>query len=105
LNFIRLISQSADIRQTAAEYLPWLALSPLVAVLAFVGDGVFIGTTHVRELRNAMMASAGLFLACLFFAVDLLGNHGLWASFTVFMVARSGILLWRYPVIERAIQG
>src|SRR5690606_8365491 len=82
---------------TAVAYLPWTALYVLLSVAAFQLDGVFIGATRTREMRNAGLVSVAVFLLCAWPLAALFGNHGLWAAFVVFVVARALALLpyWR----------
>lgn len=99
--FIDWLTTAPEVRATARDYLPWVALAPLAAVLAFHLDGVFIGTTRTVELRNSMLLAVLCFLATLWLALVPLGNHGLWLAMIVFMVARSVLLGLRYPALER----
>ncbi len=101
--FIETMSSSEDVRQTAGRYLWWLVIGPLIGVWPFLGDGIFIGTTHVRELRNCMFVAAAVFLVCAYSSIDALGNHGLWASFTLFMIVRGVGLALYYPLIEEKL--
>ena len=101
--FIAAMSESAEVRDAAAEYLPWLILCPLLGIWAFLGDGIFIGTTHVRELRNCMFVAAGVFLVAAYGLLDPLGNHGLWVSFSLFMAVRGVLLGLLYPRIEAGL--
>jgi MATE family multidrug resistance protein len=73
-----------DVRSTAIALLPWVAVSPLIAVTAFHFDGVFIGTTRTAELRNSMFAAASLFGLVLWLTLDTLGNQGLWLAMISF---------------------
>lgn len=85
---IDLLTGIPEIRALARSYLPWLVLSPLVSVWAFLYDGVYVGATRPREMRLVMMAAAfGVFLPTWYLARGL-GNHGLWLAFTLFMAAR-----------------
>ncbi len=99
--FVALITTSPEVREMAAAYLPWLALAPLLCVWAFLFDGVFIGTTHIVEMRNAMLASTTLWAILLWLSFDLFGYHAVWLAMSVFMLARSGLLFLYYPRIER----
>jgi len=85
------------VRSSAIAYLPWTALYVLLSVAAFQLDGVFIGATRTREMRNAGLASVAVFLLCAWPLAAWFGNHGLWAAFVVFVVARALALLpyWR----------
>ncbi|WP_137974135.1 MATE family efflux transporter [Pseudomonas sp. F(2018)] len=85
--FIDLQSDIAEVRGAAYPYLPYLALLPLIAVWSYLLDGLFIGATRAREMRNAMLLSVvlGLLLGWL---LQGLGNHGLWLAFLCFMLMR-----------------
>ena len=86
--FIELQTDIPSVRETAFEYLPYLALLPLIAVWSYLLDGLFIGATRAREMRNAMVFSVLLALPVAW-ALHGFGNHGLWISFLLFMVLRS----------------
>ncbi|MFB0922170.1 MAG: MATE family efflux transporter, partial [Alphaproteobacteria bacterium] len=70
---------------------------------AYQLDGIFIGATRAREMRNAMLASVAVYTAAIFTLPELLGNHGLWASVMIFMVVRALTLLIFYPRVERML--
>ncbi len=89
---VALMTTSPEVRAEAARYLAWAALTPIAGVLAFQMDGVFIGATWSREMRNMMLASLAVYLAVLWTAAPLLGNHGLWLALLIFLGAR-GITL------------
>ncbi|TPW25805.1 MATE family efflux transporter [Pararhizobium mangrovi] len=85
---IRLMTTAPEVRAAAIAYLPWAALTPIAGVLAFEMDGVFVGATWSRDMRNMMLVSLGLFLAATLVSVPVLGNHGLWLFFNVFLGLR-----------------
>lgn len=86
--FIAMQTDMPDVRQTAQEYLPYLALLPVIAVWSYVLDGLFIGATKAREMRNAMLISVGLTLP-LALGLQSYANHGLWIALLVFMAIRA----------------
>ncbi|MFZ3202783.1 MAG: MATE family efflux transporter [Pseudomonas sp.] len=86
--FIQLQTDIAPVRALALDYLPYLALLPLLAVWSYLLDGLFIGATRAREMRNAMLQAVGLSLP-LAWLLQALGNHGLWLAFLGFMLLRS----------------
>jgi len=102
---IRALTTLPEVREAARAYLPWVVLSPLAAVLAFHLDGVFIGTTRTVELRNSMFVAVLCYLVAVWALLDPLGNHGLWLAMTLFMVARSLLLGFQYPRVERLAAG
>ncbi len=98
---IALLTGIDSVRADAAIYLPWVVLLPVVAVWCFQLDGVFIGATRGRDMRNATVLAALMYLVATVVLIPLWGNHGLWASLMVFMAAR-GVLLFRlYPRVVR----
>ncbi|HET9679623.1 MAG TPA: MATE family efflux transporter [Gammaproteobacteria bacterium] len=99
-NIINLLTDLPEVRAAAYTFLPWMILSPLISVWSFVYDGVFIGATWAREMRNAMLiATFGIFVPLAFWLVNVFGNHGLWFAFVAFLGARgltmAGWYQWR----------
>ena len=85
--FIGLQTDIPAVRETAITYLPYLAALPLVAVWSYLLDGLFIGATRAREMRNAMLLAVAISLP-LGWLLRALGNHGLWLAFLAFMLLR-----------------
>ena len=95
--FIELQSDIASVRAAAYDYLPYLALLPLLSVASYLLDGLFIGATRAREMRDAMLIAVGLSLP-LAWLLQGYGNHGLWLALLAFMLLRSltlGAFAWR----------
>jgi MATE family multidrug resistance protein len=95
--FINLQSDIASVRAVAYGYLPYLAALPLLSVSSYLLDGLFIGATRGREMRDAMLLAVGLSLPLAWLAKDA-GNHGLWLALLAFMLLRSltlGGFAWR----------
>jgi MATE family multidrug resistance protein len=100
-SLIDLMTASAEVRHGARDYLPFVVASPLLAVFAFGFDGVYIGATWAREMRNLMMLSLMIFLAA-WLSLRSFGNAGLWAAFLVHYAARGGLQALRYPAMLKA---
>jgi Na+-driven multidrug efflux pump len=90
---IAVITTAEEVRAAAALYLPWAAFAGLSGVLAFQMDGVFIGATWSRDMRNMMLASFLVFAAALFALAPAFGNDGLWAALHIFLLCRGLSLL------------
>lgn len=90
---IDLMTTEPTVRELARTYLPFAALTPLLGVLSFIMDGVFIGATWSRDMRNMMLLSLLLFLAAWWALMPIYGNMGLWIAFWIFLAVR-GISLW-----------
>jgi MATE family multidrug resistance protein len=98
---IDLMTASAEVRRIARDYLPFVLFAPLLGVYAFAFDGVYIGATWARDMRNLMLASLLIFLAA-WFLLRPYGNAGLWGALLVHYAARGGLEAWRYPALLRA---
>jgi putative MATE family efflux protein len=90
---IRLLTTSEEVRVAAETYLPWAAITGLTGALAFLMDGVFIGATWSRDMRNRMLMSFAGYLVALAVFVPTLGNHGLWLAMNAFLLFRGLFLV------------
>ena len=70
------------------RFLPWLVVSPLVSVWPFLYDGVYVGATRAREMRNIMLVSTVIVFLPAWYLLRGYGNHGLWLAFMLFMASR-----------------
>ena len=87
--FIRLISDQPGVAELARPYHLYMILIPVITFAAFLWDGIYIGATAAKEIRNTMIiASLLVFLPAWYVLTPLFGNHGLWIAFLLFMVAR-----------------
>lgn len=97
---INLMTTSEDVRRYARAFLVFVILAPLPGVFAFGFDGIYVGATWAREMRNLMLASLAIFLAS-WWALSGFGNTGLWIALLGFYVARGGLQGLRYPALLR----
>ena len=100
---VGLFTSIETVVMVALVYLPWMVASPLISIWSFQLDGIFIGTGHTREMRNAMIVSLIGYLVFLEWSLPTLGNHGLFLGLLVFMLLRAATLLFYYPGIEAAM--
>lgn len=98
--FIDMMTASTEIRRIARDYLPFVIFAPLLGVFAFAFDGIYIGATWARDMRNLMIASLAIFLTA-WFALRSFGNAGLWGALLVHYAARGGLEAARYPALLR----
>lgn len=94
--FIRSLTDLPQVREATLRYLPWMIASPLVSVWAFLYDGVFVGATRAREMRDIMLLSTFLIFMPAWYLLLPLGNDGLWLAFLLFMAARGLGMHWYY---------
>jgi len=102
--FIGWMTSIDHVYRAALDYLPWVALSPLVSVWSFQLDGIYIGTTFTREMRNGMVISLAAYLTAEWLLTPWWGNHGLWCALMVFFLVRAVTLYAWYPRIERRME-
>ena len=73
----------------SSKFLPWLLIMPLVSSVAFTWDGIYIGATATRAIRNSMLwAVVGFFLSYWIFR-NPYGVQSLWVGYMVHLVART----------------
>lgn len=89
---VSLLTSLNSLREMADRFLIWQVIMPLAGVWCYLLDGMFIGATRGREMRNGM-AIAALGYGLTLFTLPWLGNHGLWLAVMVFLLLR-GVTLW-----------
>ncbi len=102
---IDLMTTAPEVRVMAREFLPWMVAAPIMGVAAWMLDGIFIGATRTRDMRNMMAVSTVVYLAAALPLMAAFGAHGLWLALHVSFVARAVTLALRYPALERAAGG
>jgi MATE family multidrug resistance protein len=98
---IDVMTTSAEVRRIAREFLWLAAIAPVLGVFAFTYDGIFIGATWTRDMRNLMILSLLIYLAA-WALLRPFGNTGLWGALLVLYAARGGLQALRYPSLLRA---
>lgn len=102
-HLIAVMTSAPDIQAEAMTYLPWAALTAVSGFLAFQLDGVYIGATWSRDMRNTMALALISYLAISFAMLPTLGNHGLWLTFNIFLLARGLVMLAILPHRTRTL--
>lgn len=90
-DFLRLLTNNADVIDTSISYYYWVLAIPLAGFSAFLWDGIFIGATQTKKMLYSMLLSSALFFLLYFLLKDQLGNHALWLAFIGYLSFR-GIL-------------
>jgi len=94
--FILTISDIPAVVDYAQQHLLWIVALPLLACWCYLYDGVYVGLMQAHIMRNSMLiATFGCFFPVWWLLKDY-GNHGLWAAFSIFMLARGVTLAWHY---------
>ena len=101
---IDIMTASEEVRRGARDYLWLVTLAPVLGVFAFAYDGIYVGATWARDMRNLMVLSLLIFFGA-WLALRSFGNTGLWAALLVNYAARGGLQALRYPALLRASFG
>ncbi|MBT8474577.1 MAG: MATE family efflux transporter [Rhodobacteraceae bacterium] len=97
---IDIMTTAPEVQVEARNYLIYMVLAPLVGAAAWMFDGIFIGATRTRDMRNMMIVSSIIYALALVVLIPPFGNHGLWAALLISFIARGITLGSRYPALE-----
>jgi len=97
---IDMMTTAEPVRAAATVYLPYMVAAPVVGVAAWMLDGIFIGATRTRDMRNLMAISMAIYFAAAVPLMAVVGNHGLWLALLISFAARGVTLGLRYPALE-----
>ena len=86
---INLMSDIEEIRLLSSNYSIWLIIMPFIASFCYQFDGIFIGVSQTKELRNAMIFSVTSFLILSIILTKYYFNTGIWISLCIFMILRA----------------
>lgn len=87
-NIIALLTSQTEVQLAAHDYLIWLIAYPIIGTAAFIYDGIFIGITAGKAMRNTMLAATAIYLPAYYLLQPLFENHGLWLAFLLFIAMR-----------------
>ena len=99
-SIIDIMTTAPEVQTTARHYLPYMVAAPIVGVASWMFDGIFIGATRTRDMRNMMVVSAIVYFAAVIPLMWMFGNHGLWIGLLLSFVVRGITLGWKYPALE-----
>jgi len=91
---INLMSDIEEVRILSSQYVIWLIILPFIASFCYQFDGIFIGVSQTKELRNAMVFSVFCYLLISILLTKYYSNNGIWISLCVFMILRAGSLFY-----------
>lgn len=92
-SLLSLLTNLDSVKIEAMKYMPWLIAIPITGIAAFQFDGIYIGLTHTRVLRDMMMISFALYALAVTLLPQYWGNHGLWLALHLFLIIRGLTLL------------
>ena len=87
--FVRILTNDTQVIEATGPFMPWLLIMPLMSCIAFTWDGIFIGATASKTIRNSMIYSVVGFFAVYFLLKNSIGVHALMVAFMVHLLVRS----------------
>ena len=102
-HLVDLMTVSPEVRLEARKYLPYLSILPLIGLFSYMLDGIFIGATRTRDMRNMMFISFLGYVLVLFLLIPNFENHGLWFGLMALYILRAVTLSLKYPALEASI--
>ncbi len=103
-NILQLLTDNQEVIDAAVPFLGWLIVAPVIHAVPFIWDGIFIGITASKAMRNTMLLSTFLFYLPIYYIFhNIIGNHALWLALTTLMLARgiSQTMLAKHVVFNR----
>ncbi|MCX7644607.1 MAG: MATE family efflux transporter [Rhodobacteraceae bacterium] len=97
------MTTAPEVRAAARDALPWMVAAPVLGAAPWMLDGIFIGATRTRDMRDMMALSAAAYALAVALLLPAFGNHGLWAALSISFLARGATLGARYPALERSV--
>ena len=100
-DLINIITDIEILRFISYKHFIWIIIIPPLASFCYQLDGIFIGASQTKEIRNAMIVSVLSFIGLSIYLTQFFGNHGLWFSLLLFMVLRALTLQFYFKTILR----
>ncbi len=101
IDLIQIFNKDAIVLKLSHDYILWIILFPIVATPSYIWDGVFIGYTASKEMRNSMAGALVIYLSIYYLLKNSFGNHGLWIALLLFVATRAIIQMVLYKKIQQ----
>ncbi len=100
---IDLMAVDDGVRAAARAYLPFVVVLSVLGLAAYMLDGIFIGATGTREMRNTVALAVAIYALAIWVFVPVYGNPALWSALMLLNVLRGVFLAVLYPRLERRV--
>jgi MATE family multidrug resistance protein len=92
-DILYLLTNNEHIVAASSNYLIWTILIPIAGFAAFIFDGIYVGATASKAMRNIVMIATTIFFLVFYLSKEAIGNNGIWIALLIFLVTRSA-LMW-----------
>ncbi len=101
---IDLMAVDEGVRAAARAYLPFVVVLSVLGLACYMLDGIFIGATGTREMRNTVILAVAIYALAIWVFVPIYGNMALWGALILLNVLRGLFLGVLYPRLERRVE-
>ncbi len=95
-NILKLFTNQMNLIKEAKVFMPYISIIPLISFLAFIWDGIYIGITAVKSMRNTLLISLALYITGFYLTKNLNFIYALWINFILFLFYRGVIQSYLY---------
>lgn len=95
-SLLSVFTNQANVIQASMPYLWWMILLPIIGTPCYIWDGIYVGMTASKSMRDSMLVSFVIYLLSFYILADYFGNHGLWLALVLFLAARGLMQTWLY---------
>ncbi|NQU86928.1 MAG: MATE family efflux transporter [Mariniphaga sp.] len=103
---LNILTNNKELILQSEPFLIWAIFIPLASFASFIWDGIYIGATASKAMRNTMLIAAFfVFTPVYFFMYKIIGNHALWLGMTLFMLSRGIIqtILYKSAILRKLV--
>lgn len=107
-NILRILTNNENVLNAAKQYIGWVLLIPITGFVAFLYDGILIGMTESKIMRDAIFISTAIFFILYFSLKGLIDNNALWIGFITYLVGRSLLMMmfsWKKIFGNKTLKG
>jgi len=100
---LKILTTQKEVIESAQAFIPWVVMVPLASFASFIWDGIYIGATASKAMRNTLLIATFLFFApAYYFLNPVLGNHALWLGMLLFMFMRGAVqtILYKRAILQ-----
>ncbi len=100
---LKILTSQTDVIESAQAFLPWVIMVPVASFASYIWDGIYIGATASKAMRNTLLISTFVFFAPVYYFLNpILGNHALWLGMLSFMFMRGAVqtILYKKAILK-----
>lgn len=95
-SMLQLFSKDMEVIEFTSGYIIWIALLPIVAFMSYIWDGVFVGLSASRHMRNSMFIALAIYILSYYFLIQIMDTHALWFALFIFLLTRALVQQYYY---------